>query len=99
MTRQRKEARPVTPIDVDRLTEVGRSWLPDVTPDANLNVVTLEDGAGVCVVHAVRGGGKVYVAPDETVLFAGSSVGFDAGLGAFLDGARTSRDGVRPAGQ
>jgi hypothetical protein len=89
----------VTPLDVDRLTEVGRTWLPDLTPDANLNVVTLENGAGVCVVHAVRGGGKVYVAPDETVLFAGSSVTFDAGLGAFLDGARTSRGGDRPAGQ
>ncbi|QIP88307.1 hypothetical protein GLX30_02365 [Streptomyces sp. Tu 2975] len=89
----------MTTVDVGRLAEIGRTWLPDVTTDASLNVVALEDGAGVCVVHAVRGGGKVYVAPDETVLFAGSSVAFDAGLGAFLDGARTSRDGVRPGGR
>ncbi|MGN9790592.1 hypothetical protein ACTMTU_05730 [Streptomyces sp. OZ13] len=86
-------------IDVERLAEVGRTWLTDVTPGGNLNVVELEDGAGVCVVHAVRGGGKVYVAPDGTVLFTGSSVTFDAGLGAFLDGARTARDGARPAGR
>jgi hypothetical protein len=81
----------VTTIDVDRLAEIGRNSLPDVTPGTKVNVIELEDGAGVCVVHAVRGGGKVYVAPDGTVLFAGSSVTFDAGLGAFVDGARTAR--------
>ncbi|GGT56833.1 hypothetical protein GCM10010271_70770 [Streptomyces kurssanovii] len=89
----------MTTIDVDRLVAVGRTWLTDVAPGANLNVVELEDGAGVCVVHAVRGGGKVYVAPDGTVLFTGSSVTFDAGLGAFLGGARTAPDGARPVTQ
>lgn len=39
--------------------------------------------------NAVRGGGKIYVAPDESVLFVGSAVDFEAGLGAFRDGVRT----------
>ncbi|MFF5900234.1 hypothetical protein ACFY8O_30535 [Streptomyces argenteolus] len=56
---------------------------------AFLGTITLADGAGVCVVHPARGGGKVYVAPDETVLFVPSSMHFDTGLSAFLAGART----------
>ncbi|MFJ8233318.1 hypothetical protein ACIQ9E_25720 [Streptomyces sp. NPDC094448] len=56
------------------------------------DVVVLPNGAGVCVVQPVRGGGKVYVAHDETVLFAPSSMDFATGLAAFLDGARTTRE-------
>ncbi|GAA1811046.1 hypothetical protein [Agromyces neolithicus] len=76
-------------IDIRRLTEVGTAYFAKLTPDTRLNVVELADDAGVCIVHAIRGGGKIYVAPDESVLFVGSAVNFEAGLGAFLDGVRT----------
>ncbi|MER5738505.1 hypothetical protein ABT117_22885 [Streptomyces sp. NPDC002262] len=58
-----------------------------------MNVVELAGGAGVCVVQGGRGGGKVYVAPDRTVLFVPSAMDFDTGLAAFLGGARTPAGG------
>lgn len=83
--------RPETaePGSTERLTAVGRSLFAKLTTDPVLNIIELPDGLGVCLVHAVRGGGKIYVAPDESVLFVGSAVDFDAGLGAFRDGVRT----------
>jgi hypothetical protein len=72
----------------DRLVAVGLSLLAEFTTDPAVNVVELPDGLGVCLVHAVRGGGKIYVAPDESTLFVGSAVDFDAGLGAFRGGLR-----------
>ncbi|MFJ8746153.1 hypothetical protein ACIRL2_43195 [Embleya sp. NPDC127516] len=74
---------------VDRLIVVGRAHFAQLRTDPVLNVVELPDGLGVCLVHAVRGGGKIYVAPDESALFAGSAVDFETGLDAFRDGART----------
>ena len=73
----------------ERLIEVGRALFAKLTTDPVLNIIELPDGLGVCLVHAVRGGGKIYVAPDESALFVGSAVDFDAGLGAFRDGVRT----------
>ncbi|MFJ8697151.1 hypothetical protein [Streptomyces roseolilacinus] len=72
----------------DRLVAVGLSLLAESTNDPVVNIVELPDGLGICLVHAVRGGGKIYVAPDESTLFVGSAVDFDAGLGAFRDGVR-----------
>ncbi|WP_405435227.1 hypothetical protein OG373_01125 [Streptomyces avidinii] len=72
-----------------RLVTVGRSLFAMFTTDPVVNVIELPDGLGVCLVHAVRGGGKIYVAPDESALFVGSAVDFDAGLGRFRDGVRT----------
>lgn len=77
------------PGSTERLIELGRSLFAKLTTDPVLNIIELPDGLGVCLVHAVRGGGKIYVAPDESVLFVGSAVDFDAGLGAFRDGVRT----------
>lgn len=77
---------------VERLAEVGRAFLDRVAPPgagAGAGVVELADRAGVCVVQAVRGGGKVYVAPDETLLFVPSAMDFATGLASFLGGART----------
>ena len=73
----------------ERLVQVGRALFEKLTPDPVLNIIELPDDLGVCLVHAVRGGGKIYVAPDESVLFVGSAVDFEAGLGAFRDGVRT----------
>lgn len=39
--------------------------------------------------HAARGGGKIYIAPDESVLFVGSVMDYEAGLAAFQAGTRT----------
>ncbi|MEU5979108.1 hypothetical protein [Streptomyces sp. NPDC047315] len=83
---------PVTvPADESRLIAVGRARFAEFAADPVLDVVVLPDDLGVCLVHAVRGGGKIYVAPDESALFVGSAVDFDAGLEAFRDGARTPR--------
>lgn len=73
----------------ERLVQVGRALFEKLTTDPVLNIIELPDDLGVCLVHAVRGGGKIYVAPDESVLFVGSAVDFEAGLGAFRDGVRT----------
>ncbi|MGI9821833.1 T6SS immunity protein Tdi1 domain-containing protein [Agromyces sp. Marseille-Q5079] len=75
--------------DQDRLVSVGLALFAKLTDATNLTVIHLPDGLGVCIVHAVRGGGKIYVAPDESALFVGSSVDYEAGLGAFRDGVRT----------
>jgi hypothetical protein len=73
----------------ERLAEVGRAFLGGTAPGSEPDVIELADGAGVCLVQRTRGGGKVYIAPDETVLFVPSSMDFDTGLAAFLNGART----------
>ena len=81
----------------DRLTAVARRYFAQLDAGAELSTIPLEADAGVCVVHTARGGGKIYVAPDETVLFVGSSLDFDAGLAAFLAGTRTPPEKfVRP---
>ncbi|GAB3157058.1 hypothetical protein GCM10027290_56520 [Micromonospora sonneratiae] len=54
------------------------------------NVIELPNNLGVAVVHAVRGGGKVYVAPDESVLFVPSAQDFKTGLTAFREGQRSN---------
>ncbi|WP_159100263.1 T6SS immunity protein Tdi1 domain-containing protein [Streptomyces lunaelactis] len=82
----------------DRLVEVGRNLFAMFTTDPVVNIVELPGGLGVCLVHAVRGGGKIYVAPDESALFVGPAVDFDAGLGAFRDGVRTPIEKFDPSG-
>lgn len=43
----------------------------------------------VVVAQSVRGGGRIIIAPDKTVLFVGSATGTQAALAAFRDGKRT----------
>ncbi|MEU3606431.1 hypothetical protein AB0E83_13405 [Streptomyces sp. NPDC035033] len=76
----------------EQLAETGKAFL-GLVPGAGVNVIELADGRGVCVVQVGRGGGKVYVAPDRTVLFVPSAMDFDTGLTAFLGGARTPARG------
>ena len=73
----------------DRLIEVARGLFDKLTEAPKLNIIDLPDGLGICAVHAARGGGKIYVAPDESVLFVASAMDFDAGLAAFRSGERT----------
>ncbi|RUR01595.1 hypothetical protein [Labedella endophytica] len=75
--------------DEARLTAVGYRYFEQLSPGADLQTVVLDDGAGVCVMHAIRGGGKIYVAPDESALFVASVMDFETGLAAFLAGTRT----------
>ena len=53
-----------------------------------LTFVPVDDG--VAVVRAVRGGGTIFVGPDQTVLYSGSSLSFDDGVRAFRSGMRTA---------
>ncbi|MDD9151023.1 hypothetical protein [Plantibacter flavus] len=83
--------------DNEQLVTVAERYFAQLDPDAELRSIPLEDGAGVCVVHTTRGGGTIYVAPDESALFVGSAMDFDAGLAAFLAGTRTPPEKfVRP---
>ncbi|MER5502827.1 hypothetical protein ABT096_37385 [Streptomyces sp. NPDC002561] len=85
-----QSSHPVMPLSgKSRLVAVGRALFAKLADDPMVSVVELPDGLGVCLVHAARGGGKIYVAPDETALFVGSAVNFEAGLKAFRDGVRT----------
>lgn len=79
------------------LVAVGRALFAGFAPDAVLTEVDLPDGLGVCLVHAARGGGKIYVAPDHSALFVGSALDFEAGLAAFREGARTPLEKFRSA--
>jgi hypothetical protein len=81
----------------DRLVEVGRELMAQLTDSAAITVSPLPDSLGVRVVHAVRGGAAIYVAPDESVLFTGSAVSPDVALEAFRTGARTPKEKFRRA--
>lgn len=67
----------------------GKRLFDMLAPGAPLETIILYGGAGVCLVQAQRGGGKIYVAPDLSVLFVASVLDFDRGLEAFLAGERT----------
>ncbi|MFE0699766.1 hypothetical protein [Streptomyces sp. NPDC058872] len=88
-----RSSRPVASASTeDRSVDFGRALFARCADDPVLSVVDLPDDLGVCLVHLARGGGKLYVAPDETVLFVGSAVDFEAGLKAFRAGVRTPRE-------
>jgi hypothetical protein len=72
-----------------RLVEQGRRLFETLAPGAMLETVVLGAEAGICMMHAVRGGGKIYVAPDLSVLFVASVLDYEQGLEAFLTGHRT----------
>ncbi|GAA4771494.1 hypothetical protein [Microbacterium gilvum] len=80
-----------------RLIEVGVGyWRRMVAADAPLGVQLLPEDDAVVVSHAVRGGGRIYVAPDETVLFAASSAPPHEALEVFRSGRRTPPEQFRP---
>jgi hypothetical protein len=71
------------------LQRQGERLFEILAPGATLKTVVLDDGAGICLMHAVRGGGKIYVAPDLSVLFVASALDFEKGQEAFRAGQRT----------
>ncbi|MFP7833617.1 hypothetical protein [Marisediminicola sp. LYQ134] len=77
----------ITP-EHERLATVARGYFAALGAHAELRVIPLA-GGGVCVVDAVRGGGKIYVARDGSALFVSSALDFEAGLIAFRDGRRS----------
>lgn len=79
-------------MDIDRLTNIAKGHFAKLAQDPVLNVIVLPDGLGVCVVHAVRGGGSIYVAPDESALYVSSGLDFDKGLALFREGRRTPNE-------
>ncbi len=83
----------------DALGEVGRGLFHSLaaksgqTLDDPLNVVPFD--GGVAVVRAVRGGGKIFVAEDGSVMYRGSSYTFERALEEFRAGQRTPLESFR----
>ncbi|MFI7366135.1 hypothetical protein ACIBO4_28725 [Streptomyces sp. NPDC050149] len=72
-----------------RLIEFGEALFRRTAPDAVLSHVLLPEDDVVAVVHRVRGGGKILVAADRSVLFCGSARDIDFALTEFRAGRRT----------
>ncbi|MGW1191192.1 hypothetical protein [Streptomyces sp. NPDC002559] len=82
-----------------RLADLGRTLMRRMAgADAPLAVTPLPEDDAVLVAHTVRGGGRVYVAADETVLFAGSAAPPHEAIEVFRSGRRTPPEHFRPAG-
>lgn len=80
-----------------RLIDVGVAyWRRMVAEDAPLGIGLLAEDHAVVVAHGVRGGGRIYVASDETVLFAGSGAPPHEALAMFRSGRRTPPEQFRP---
>ncbi|GLJ60906.1 hypothetical protein M1D46_02875 [Microbacterium sp. JZ70] len=80
-----------------RLIDVGVAyWRRMVSEEAPLGVELLPDDDAVVVSHAVRGGGRIYVAADESVLFAGSGAPPHEAIEVFRSGRRTPPEQFRP---
>ena len=80
-----------------RLIDVGTELFRRIQPDGELGSRLLPEDDAVVVVHRVRGGGSIYVAADESALFAASAVAPHVALEAFRGGKRTPKDKfVRP---
>jgi hypothetical protein len=86
-------------VDRDELITHGREVFARFTDATNFNVIDLPDGLGILLIHAVRGGGKLYVAPDLSVLFSNSSQNYQTGLAAFQEGRRTTGEKLVPLSQ
>jgi hypothetical protein len=73
-----------------RLIDLGRTLMRRaVGPDALLAVTQLPEDDAVLVAHTVRGGRRVPVARDESVLFAGSAAPPPKAIEVFRSGCRS----------
>ncbi|GMA27246.1 hypothetical protein [Arenivirga flava] len=84
---------------VEALGEIGRGLFHSLaakagqTLDDPLNVIPFD--GGVAVIRAVRGGGKIFVAEDGSVMYRGSSYTFERALEEFRAGERTPLESFR----
>ncbi|WP_309065130.1 hypothetical protein [Microbacterium sp.] len=86
-------------LEQQRLIDVGVGyWRRMVAEDAPLSVELLPEDDAVVVAHAARGGGRIYVAADESALFAASSAPPHEALEVFRSGRRTPPEHFRPRG-
>ncbi|MFJ6994680.1 hypothetical protein [Streptomyces sp. NPDC003090] len=93
-----KQTDEATP-DQRRLIDVAvEYWRRMVPRDAPLAVELLPEDGVVVVSHAVRGGGRIYVASDESVLFAASGAPPHEAIEVFRSGRRTPPGQFRPRG-
>lgn len=82
--------------DQQRLIDVAVGyWRRMVPEDAPLGVEVLPDDDAVVVSHAVRGGGRIYVASDESALFAASAAPPHEAIEMFRSGRRTPPEQFR----
>lgn len=72
-----------------RLIDWGAELFHRIAPGVVLSHRPLPEDDAVVVVHPVRGGGSIYVAPDESVLFMASAVPPHRALEMFRAGRRT----------
>ncbi|WP_308797153.1 hypothetical protein [Agromyces silvae] len=80
-----------------RLIDVGTELFRRIQPDVDPGFRLLPDDDAVVVVSGTRGGGSIYVAADESALFAASAVAPHVVLEAFRAGKRTPKEKfVRP---
>ncbi len=95
----RRDAPPASTPQIEALSEVGRGLFHSLaaksgqTLDDPLNVVPFD--GGVAVVRAVRGGGKIFVAEDGSVMYRGSAYTFERALEEFRAGERTPLESFR----
>ena len=75
-----------------RLMQVAQALFRDFAPDAELTLTDLPRDLGIRVSDPRKGGGTLFVAPDESVLFVGSGMDYDGELAAFEAGKRTPPD-------
>lgn len=75
-----------------RLIDVGMELFERIAPGLEFSVRLLPEDDAVVVYRAVRGGGSIYVAPDESVLFASSAAPPHEALKAFREGRRTPKE-------
>lgn len=72
-----------------RLAELAKAVLAPRFPDAELKTVALPDDGAVYVYPEMRAGGVLIVGPDESMLFATSSIPVDTALAEYRNGRRS----------
>lgn len=92
------EGAPSGPVALDnptsaqqRLVAVGTELLHRLWPGIELNAFALPSDGAVVLVQPARGGVTLYVAADESVMFAASSLEPGAALELFRSGKRTDK--------
>lgn len=80
-----------------RLIDVGTELFRRIRPEVDPGFRLLPADDAVMVVSGTRGGGAIFVAADESALFAASAVSPHVALEAFRAGKRTPKEKfVRP---